>query len=169
MKNTLNQLIGDLGESFGQMFLVKHNHNIIATNYRKSWGEIDIVSEKSNIIHFIEVKTSSVNREKDLMSKCIKYAFLGKASNIVTRATFNILYFNWKIDVTHETQDYENYIPEERVHTWKKKRIAKTIESYLTENKISENKEWVIDIISVYLDFSRKAAIIRFTEEVSFD
>ena len=29
-------------------------------NYRKKWGEIDIIAEKDNILHFVEVKTNQV-------------------------------------------------------------------------------------------------------------
>lgn len=53
--------VGELGESIACRFLVKHGHKILDRNYRKKWGEIDIISAKDNIIHFIEVK--SVSRE----------------------------------------------------------------------------------------------------------
>ena len=61
-KDSVNRrLIGELGEGIACRFLVKQGHKVIDRNYRKKWGEIDIISEKDNIIHFIEVK--SVSRE----------------------------------------------------------------------------------------------------------
>ena len=53
------QKIGNLGEDVACMFLVKHGCSVIDRNYRKKWGEIDIIARKSGILHFIEVKTVS--------------------------------------------------------------------------------------------------------------
>ncbi len=39
-------------------WLVKHGYVIRETNYRKRYGEIDIIAEKSANIHFVEVKAS---------------------------------------------------------------------------------------------------------------
>ncbi len=58
-----NIKIGVLGEDIACMFLVKHNFEIICRNYRKKWGEIDIIAKKKGVLHFIEVKTLS--RELD--------------------------------------------------------------------------------------------------------
>ncbi|MDA8611286.1 YraN family protein [Candidatus Pacebacteria bacterium] len=60
MKNNRKQM-GDLNESLATEFLMKHGFSIIYRNYRKSFGEIDIIAEKHSTIHFIEVK--SVSRE----------------------------------------------------------------------------------------------------------
>jgi putative endonuclease len=47
----------------GEEIVVKHLENkgylIIDRNYRKKWGELDIVAEKSGKIHIVEVKTVS--------------------------------------------------------------------------------------------------------------
>lgn len=53
--------VGEKGELEAQMFLVKQGFSIIATNFRKKYGEIDIIAEREGILHFIEVK--SVSRE----------------------------------------------------------------------------------------------------------
>lgn len=52
-----NKIVGNLGENMASKFLVKHDFNILDRNYRKKWGEIDIVAQKSNILHFVEVKS----------------------------------------------------------------------------------------------------------------
>jgi len=51
--------IGPLGESIVCRFLSKNGYTIIERNYRKIWGEIDIVAEKNSTVHFFEVKTVS--------------------------------------------------------------------------------------------------------------
>src|SRR3989344_597429 len=50
-------IVGDAGEEAATMFLMKQGHNILDRNYRKKWGELDIVAKKGNIIHFVEVKS----------------------------------------------------------------------------------------------------------------
>ncbi len=59
VKQTQKQKIGNLGEDIAVKHLVKHSFDILDRNYRKKWGEIDIVAKKDDILHFIEVKTVS--------------------------------------------------------------------------------------------------------------
>ena len=64
--------------------LVKHSFKILDRNYRKKWGEIDIVAKKDNILHFIEVKTIQCSYEKPIKTENLstgrKYAFLETAT-----------------------------------------------------------------------------------------
>lgn len=106
--------------------LVKHCYNVLDRNYRKKWGEIDIIAKKDGIIHFIEVKT---------------------------------------INVSYETNN-GNHQPEENVHYWKRQRLARAIKTYLLENKVSDETEWQVDVLAVFLDFKTKRAKIRITENV---
>lgn len=53
------QKIGQIGEEVAIKFLKKHKYKIIARNYTKKWGEIDIVAKNKGILHFIEVKSVS--------------------------------------------------------------------------------------------------------------
>lgn len=57
MSKTEKQLTGDLGENIVAMFLTKHNFTIISRNYRKKWGEIDVIASRKGEIRFVEVKT----------------------------------------------------------------------------------------------------------------
>lgn len=56
--------IGATGEMVAASFLERRGYRIIARNYWKPYGEIDIVAEKGNIVHFVEVK--SVSRESSM-------------------------------------------------------------------------------------------------------
>ncbi len=51
--------IGFLGEKIAQKFLKKHGYTILDYNYRKKFGEIDVIAKKDKIITFIEVKSVS--------------------------------------------------------------------------------------------------------------
>ena len=59
MSQTDKQNIGKIGENEAEKFLKRQFYRIIERNYWKKWGEIDIVADKDEIIHFIEVKTVS--------------------------------------------------------------------------------------------------------------
>ena len=55
-----HNLTGADGEAVAAEFLESKGHKIIARNYRKPYGEIDVVSrERSGLVHFVEVKTVS--------------------------------------------------------------------------------------------------------------
>lgn len=54
-----SQKIGALGEELVTMFLVKKGYEVIDRNFRRPWGEIDIIVKKSDKIHFVEVKSVS--------------------------------------------------------------------------------------------------------------
>lgn len=54
---TEKQKIGQIGEDIAATFLVKHGFSVILRNYRKKYGEIDIICQKDDILHFVEVKT----------------------------------------------------------------------------------------------------------------
>jgi putative endonuclease len=53
------QKTGEIGENITVKFLMKHGFLILDRNYTKKWGELDIVAEKQNKIHFVEVKSVS--------------------------------------------------------------------------------------------------------------
>ena len=54
---TEKRKLGDIGENVACEFLKRHGYKIIERNFRIRGGEIDIIAKKSNIIHFVEVKT----------------------------------------------------------------------------------------------------------------
>ena len=60
--------VGILGEKISVLFLIKHGFTILSRNYRKKYGEIDIVCDKKGIVYFIEVKTVSceINTSGDI-------------------------------------------------------------------------------------------------------
>jgi putative endonuclease len=61
-----NKLKGDVGEGVAAAYLEQHEFEIICRNYRKKWGEIDIVASRGEEIHFIEVKATVVKTLKDV-------------------------------------------------------------------------------------------------------
>ena len=137
-----NDNIGKLGEDIACRFLEQKGFKIIDRNYRKKWGEIDIVAKQGQKLHFVEVK--SVSRE---------------------------IASNQKIAVTRENLFKENDLwqPEDAVHPKKITRMRRVIQSYLGDFRnqdISRETEWVFDIIALFIDPKTKIAKIRFRENV---
>ena len=67
----------------------------------------------------------------------------------------NILHFVEVKTVSRERLeegDLDDWEPEDNVHSWKKQRLARIIETYLSENHISADIDFEIAVISVYLN-----------------
>lgn len=61
-KKSDNKIKGDIGENVGCVFLKNKGFEIVCRNYRRPWGELDIVAVKDRITHFFEVKSVTVGR-----------------------------------------------------------------------------------------------------------
>lgn len=57
-KKKADYLYGFLSEDKAANFLKERNYKILARNYKSIFGELDIIAEKENILHFFEVKAS---------------------------------------------------------------------------------------------------------------
>ena len=52
---------GDTGENYCAAYMKKHGYKILDRNYKKSYGEIDIIALKDGVLCFTEVKTRHSN------------------------------------------------------------------------------------------------------------
>jgi len=132
MPETEKQRIGRIGEDTACRFLSNKGFSVIERNYRKKWGEIDIVASKKKRIHFVEVKT--VTREKGSSGP-----FPYKAGDF--------------------------YRPEDNVHPWKLKRLARAIQTYLLDRRL-DDREWQLDVVVIFLDEKSSEARIRLIENI---
>ena len=132
-KLTKKRKIGNLGENLACRFLIKHGFDIIERNYLMKCGEIDIITKKEGVIHFVEVKTVSQETTSG---------------------------------VSDETNNDGCFRPEDNLHPWKLKRIAKTIQIYLAQKDITYETNWVFDVITVYIDKKRLISKINIIENV---
>lgn len=61
MRKHTTKKIGDIGEDYAAAYLKKHGYKIIERNYRKNYGEIDIIAKTAGVVCFVEVKTRHSN------------------------------------------------------------------------------------------------------------
>lgn len=75
---------GKLGEEIASKYLIKKGYKIIERNFRKGYGEIDIVAIYQNILVFIEVKT----RTTDLFGGAKESISRAKIHTLINTAQF---------------------------------------------------------------------------------
>jgi putative endonuclease len=65
--------IGRMGESIACEFLERKGFRILERNYRRPYGEIDIIAEKNGSMRFIEVKAVSRESLPDISREISSY------------------------------------------------------------------------------------------------
>ena len=53
--------------------------------------------------------------------------------------------------------------PEDQMHAWKQKKLARTVELYVNERSI---EEWQFDIVCVYLNMTYRKARVKLLENI---
>jgi putative endonuclease len=132
-----SQKIGELGENVACKYLENKGFVILERNYTKKWGEIDIIAIKGYKLYFIEIKSASVSIVSGETNK--------------NNSLFNNNIFDKR--------------PEDNMHPWKLKRLAKTVQTYLIQKRIG-NTPWQFDLLVVYLDLNQRKAKIKTIENI---
>jgi putative endonuclease len=92
---------GRIGEDVAAEFLRRKGFAIIERNFRKPWGEIDIIAEKGDVVRFVEVKALSRETLPDVSREISDYrpeeqVHPGKLKKIARTAE---MYMNARNDV----------------------------------------------------------------------
>ena len=74
----LKREIGDIGENEATKYLKKNKYKILERNFRKKYGEIDIIAKKGENIAFVEVKT----RKNDAFGRASEFVDWKKQERI---------------------------------------------------------------------------------------
>ena len=150
------QRVCALGEELVAKFLMKRGFTVTDRNFRKKWGELDVIAVKKNVVHFVEVKS-------------------------VSRSIFDFPKLVAKVahedNVTHETSDdrggpfqygvrKDTYRPEDNIHPMKVSRQKRAIQSYLLSGRVSSETKWQFDVAAVFIDKESKKAKIDFIEDI---
>ena len=105
-----HNITGSIGESVAEDFLRQKGFEIVSKNYRKPYGEIDIVSrEKSGKYRFIEVKTVSwetgrgepeaVSHETHRPEENVHPAKVRRLMNVIQAYALSHRIEDWQFDV----------------------------------------------------------------------
>lgn len=65
--------VGQAGEDVATQFLASRGFTIVERNYRRPWGEIDIIAIKDDIVRFVEVKAVSCESLDDVSREINSY------------------------------------------------------------------------------------------------
>src|SRR3989338_5648596 len=55
---TLKSEFGSWAENYVAQYLKSKNYTVVGQNYKKPWGEIDIITKKKEVLVFVEVKAN---------------------------------------------------------------------------------------------------------------
>jgi len=111
---------GKLGEDIAYEYLKKNGYSVIDRNFRRPWGEVDIIAkDKKGILVFVEVKTMEKNEslkpEDNLTSEKLKK--MKRTASIYANSNEKLLTKNlgWRIDLvaiellTDSIKDVDDY------------------------------------------------------------
>lgn len=147
----ITQKVGSLGEELVVRFLLRRGYRVIDRNYRRPWGELDIVVERKGKIHFVEVKALS-----------------GFVMSKVTRETPQIPSQREKIlEYIKFAPSKDWFRPEDHVNKEKIKRQGRIIQTYLNAKRVSDETKWQFDIATVLIDRESKKAKIKLIEDIT--
>ncbi len=96
--------VGNLGERVAVEYLKRHGFSIRDRNVARKTGELDIIAEKEDTLHFVEVKTNLVD----------EFPHSAEASR-------------------DKPADYDIYDPSLNLHEAKIRKVARTGEWYVLE------------------------------------
>ena|SRR3990167_264555 len=117
------------GEDIACQFLERKGFKILERNYRKPWGEIDIIAEKAGIVRFVEVKAVSreslpdISREMDYRpEEMVTVSKLKKVSRTA------VLYMEGKKDKREYQIDVVGVIMDQRTRRARCRLIEQALE-----------------------------------------
>ena len=105
------QELGFLAENIVARYLEDGGYEILDKNYRKPWGEIDIIARKDDVVVFVEVKANSRATEgldPEVRVDWKKTAKIKRVAAFYLEDTFGDMEREWQIDVISVTFDTEN-------------------------------------------------------------
>lgn len=94
------QKIGEFAEKLVAQYLKEKGYKIVERNFRKPWGEIDIIAKKENEFVFIEVKANSQEFESEDFSPELR-ANYAKTRKIIKTARIFMegKKGEWRVDI----------------------------------------------------------------------
>lgn len=182
--------LGQWGEEIACKYLENKGYIVLDRNFRRKWGEIDIVCSFSDSVPpalpvgrrgtsllTLGKTASDVVKERDktllgwfkgLFSP--KKESLGK-NPVDKQISFNKLEANKIIFIEVKTlQSSGGLRPEDNVTRAKQKKLIRSCQLYISQKRLPINTDWQIDVVGVLLDKkSGKAKIEHIKQAIYFN
>lgn len=155
--------VGKIGEDIACKYLKDKGYKIIERNFRRKWGEIDIVCLKKSGASSIWNKIS-----KNILSVLQRTNYSKHSSDIgyssVPQETTNKIIFV-------EVKTLKNVFglkPEDNLTYFKQKKLIRTCQLYISEKNIDQDTDWQIDAVLIEIDSVSKKARIKHIESAIY-
>lgn len=184
-----SQAKGELGEEIACKYLISKGYTVLERNFTILQGEIDIVAKEGNQIVFLEVKSAFClicTRDKhgtldfNVPHETRNQHNTDSVDNIdenvphetekgVTRGTIsnNILSRIGSLNGSNPKGHSLDIRPEDNMHPRKLQKLYKTIEIYMSDKDVFNNKDWRIDLLCVFIDIHSKKTKVSHYKNVN--
>ncbi len=108
-KLKIQNISGKIGEKICYSWLINNGFLVLCKNYKSSYGEIDLIATKNDLIYFVEVK---LRQKKSFVSPCEAVDFKKRKKIIKTAVSFNLKHpnnFQPKFVVMEVLRDREEF------------------------------------------------------------
>ena len=102
--------------------------------------------------------------ERNYWKKFGEIDIVAKKSGVIHFVEVKSVSRETNFDVTHEK--YQDYEPTDNIHHKKLERLHRVIQIYLEDRNVSDETDWQIDVISVFLNFKTRKAHIEHLEDI---
>lgn len=110
MNSKNNLKFGKFCEDLAAAFLAKRGYKILTRNFRRPWGEADIIARKAGVIFFVEVKayagSAPAGFEPEMRVDFYKIKKLKKIAQTFIQDQ-NLHDYSWQIDIVTVEIDKE--------------------------------------------------------------
>jgi putative endonuclease len=107
IKDNKRKQFGDFAEGLASKYLESKGYEVITRNYRKPWGEIDIIAFKDGVCVFVEVKANSRefagNFNPELRVDHRKLDKITKTAELFMAGEWNRTTHDWQVDIVSVT------------------------------------------------------------------
>lgn len=156
-------IVGRVGEDIACKYLQNKGYQIIERNFRRKWGEIDIVCRK-NFIHNSQFYPQ-------VFHKTLAQRLLEGVKNVlwVTKnCSTDIKKGERIVFVEVKALKSESLNPEDNVTPAKQRKLIRTCELYMTSKRFDVDTDWQIDVVAIKIDPATKKASVNHIENAVY-
>lgn len=153
--------IGQLGEEIACQYLEKKGYTILDRNFRRKWGEIDIICSKTH--------NNAENVPRGTLLGWLTSFFMPKLTHKYSQVYQQERHSDKKIVfVEVKTLQPSSLRPEDNITPAKQRKLIRSCQLYLSQKSYSNNTNWQIDVIAILLDKRTGKANVEHLEQAVY-